>query len=84
MQFTGEDTNAAISQAADRHGSLADFGPAKARRIRRAWDEATAMLAAAGLPTTFDTVCALVAAGDGPPAKHARGLIARALDEGGR
>ncbi|MEI8259133.1 MAG: hypothetical protein WCJ30_25985 [Deltaproteobacteria bacterium] len=84
MQFTGETASAVIFRAADRRGPFEDLPVAQARRVRRAWDEASAMLTAAGLPATFDTVCALVAAGEGHAAKHARGLIARALDEGAR
>jgi hypothetical protein len=55
-----------------------------ARRVRAAWEAATAMLQGAGLPATFETVCALVAAGTGFPAKHARGLIEQALAGGAR
>lgn len=55
-----------------------------ARRVQAAWEEAAAMLEGAGLPATFETVCALVAAGTGFPAKHARGLIEQAIGGGSR
>lgn len=82
MEFTDAARLTVMSATSGPRGSFPDLPPPDARRVRKAWDEATARLTEAGLPATFDTVCAVVAAGDGPAARHARGLIARALGEG--
>ena len=52
--------------------------------VTRAWRDASSLLSEAGLPSTFETVCALVAAGRGYPARHARGLILAAIEQGAR
>ncbi len=56
----------------------------QARRLQAAWDDARDLLTEAGLPATFETVCALVAAGDGMAARHARGWITREMARGVR